>query len=381
MQTFRERGEIEARRAEDARLRLCFHNQELKKVPECFDLLSILEPYHTHFLADEKAFKPKTKSNSEEKRLLELVRYLFCKYRVGPQLTNVWLRAIPTPQRRRDNQGWGLQNRNQYKVATTIPDDPILWYLCVAQGGSLYKAHSKKYLTKMETHAPLNCSHELTFEQTLVYATAKTFAQSEGLALRLAHSKLHGLQFNDFLKTVIYFFAKNPPDSRDEVDDLVDYIIAKHRESEAWTLAGRTLESLRQKCKDWHFELRRIKVMGNFTWEGAPILDSTIQTGSSQQPMRWQFSQIRSSKLLAEEGNQMRHCVYGYKSQCINGHTSIWSLSRVEHGIPTRKVTIELSNSGDIVQARGLSNRTIRPEERHATQLWATDNGLRVMCR
>ena len=373
MVTFRERRESEVKRIEDARLRLCIHNKKLKTPPERLNLLSAVEPYRPYFIADEKAFKSKAKSSSEEKRLLELVRYLFCKYRVGSQLTKVWLRTLPNNLR-----GW-VKGQPQ-KTVSTIPDDPIRWCLCVAQGGSLYKAHSKNYLTKMETHVLLNCPHELTFEQTLVYATARTFAQSEGHALRLAHSKLSTLEFDEFLKTVIYFFAKNPPASLDEVNDLVDFIMSRHRESQTWSLAGRTLDSLRQKCKDWHFELRRVKVMGNFTWEGAPVPDCAIQTGSEQQPMRWQFTQIRSSKLLAEEGTKMRHCVYGYKQGCIRGATSIWSLTRVEHGLPERKVTIELSNSGDIVQARGLANRPMRPEERHAVQLWARENGLRLVC-
>lgn len=369
MPTFRELREMEEQRIRDVRARFYLHNQELKKPLERLDLLSLVEPYRPYFLADPAAFKSKLKSSSEERQLLELVRYLFCRYRVGPQLTKVWLRAISRP--------YAFNQR----ATTTIPDDPILWFICAAQGGSLYKAHSKKYLTKMETHVLLTCPHDsLSFEQTLVYAAAKTFAQSEGAALRIAHSKISTLSFDEFMKTVVYFFAKNLPKSLDETNDLVDYIMAKHRGSPAWTLAGRTLDSLRQKCKDWHFELRRIKVMGNFAWEGAPIPDSEIKTGSEQQPMRWQFTQIKTSKLLAEEGTAMRHCVFGYKQQCATGAVYIWSLSRVEHGVPSRKVTIELRNTGDIVQARGLANRPIRPEERHVIQLWARSHGLSLRC-
>lgn len=368
----RQRQELEARRIQEARQRLSLHNRAPKTIAQPIDLLSLVEPYRTYFLADARAFKSKTKSSSDEKRLLEMVRYLFCRYHVSPQLTRVWLHKIPDTTVR-----WGRQE----KIAATISEDPILWFICVAQGGSLYKAHSKQYLTKMETHILVNCPHELSFEQTLVFATAKTFASNEGSALRLAHSKLSTLQFNAFLKTVIYFFAKNPPNSLDEVNDLTDFIMARYQESRGtWSLAGRTLESLRQRCKDWHYELRRIKVMGNFNWEGAPLPDEMIQTGSEQQPLRWHFTQIKSSKLLAEEGTKMRHCVYGYRQRCISGDTYIWSMSREEYGVTTRKVTLELSNSGDIVQARGLANRAMRPEERHAVQLWAKGNHLRLLC-
>jgi hypothetical protein len=363
----RERQELEERRIQDAQLRIVQHNRTPKEVEisSTASLLFLLEPYRDYFIADEKSFKLKTKSSSDEKQLLELVRYLFCKYRVSSQFAKVWFRKIPSKGRQR----WGWEN------ATTFSEDPALWFICVAQGGSLYKAYSKKYLTKMETHTLITCPFDLTFEQTLVFAVAKTFALKEGSALRLAHSKLSTLRFTDFLKTVIYFFAKNPPQDLDEVNDLSDFIMARYRESnETWSLAGRTLESLRQKCRDWHFELRRIKVMGDSHWEGAPLPDAMIQTGSDQHPLRWTFTQIKSSKVLAAEGTAMRHCVYGYKSQCTRGDTSIWSLTLDGQ----RKVTIELSNSGDIVQARGLANRSMRPEERHAVQLWARSNHLFV---
>lgn len=353
---------------------LAQHNREGKSKTIKTDITAYIEPYQQHFLKDPKSFVPKSKSSNEEKRLLELVRYVFCKYRVGLPLTRVWLRKLPKPSQ----VGWRVRER-QPKFHTTIPDDPVDWFICVAQGGSLYKSYSKRYLTKMETHLFLNCPHDLSFEQILVWAAAKTFASNDGLALRLAHSKLNTLHFNPFLKTIIYFFAKNPPNSLEEINDLVDFIMYR-QESNTWTLAGRTLDSLRQKCKDWHFELRRIKVMGIHEWEGAPIPDSVIKTGSEQQPMVWRFTQIKTSKILAAEGTAMRHCVYGYRDSCIRGYTSIWSLCLDEHGNLSRKVTIELNNDGRIVQARGLANRLMRPEERHVVGLWARANGLDLRC-
>ena len=369
----RERKELEAQRLQEARQRLTLHNKASKVPPYAnpcvVDLKAILYPYRSYFLKDPELVQIKTKSNSLEKQLLELVRGCLCKYRVSPQFLNIWLRKISIPGR-----------FYQEEPRTTISGDPIRWFLCVAQGESLYKNYSKPYLTKPETHTLVTCPHDLTFEQTLVFAAAKTFTSRDGFALRLAHSKLSTLPFNAFLKTVIYFFAKNPPESLEEVNDLIDFIMSRHQISQTWSLAGRTLESIRQKCKDWHYELRRIKVMGNHQWEGAPIPDTVIQTGSESQPMKWHFTQIKSSKLLAEEGTKMRHCVYGYKNQCVNGQTYIWSLSREEHGLLHRRVTIELSNSGDIVQARGLANRTIRSEERYAVLLWARENGLNLKC-
>ena len=363
--------ERESLRVQQAELCLAAHNRREPK-RDAFNIFSVVEPYREYFISDREAFKIKTKSDNPEKQLMELVRNLFCKYRVGNNLSKIWLRKLPKtgPDRFFGNTG------HEY----IVPVDPIQWFFCAAQGGSLYKEHTKKYLTKMETHVLLTCPHDLTFDQTLIFAMAKTFAKRDGDALRLAHSKLHKIGFSDFMKTVIYFFAKNPAGSLEEVNDLVDYILSRHQAYEKWSLAGRTIDSIRQKCKDWHFELRRVKALGNYTWEGAPLPNTMIQTGSEAHPMCWHFIQLKTSKLLAEEGNKLRHCVYSYRDHCISGSTSIWSLALDDCGIISKKVTLELDNSGDIVQARGLANRTIRLEERNAINLWARSNGLRIAC-
>ena len=91
----------------------------------------------------------------------------------------------------------------------------------------------------------------------------------------------------------------------------------------------------------------------------------------------WSINQIKTTKELAKEGNRMRHCVLSYKNYCMNGSISIWSLSRQdEFNTIEPKVTIELSSSKLIMQARGLANRETRADEKRIIRLWAIKNDL-----
>ena len=376
MSKVKERHEAEAQRVRKYEDLFTAHNKKAKEVTPAAPLMDVLLPYKDYFINDGFNYEFKTKSQNRDKRLLELTRHVFAKYRVAPQLANVWTRKTDV----------NAPRFGQYRARSTIAEDFTLWYICVAQGGSLYKEHAKKYLTKKEVHTFLTCGHELSIEQSMVFATAMTFAPNEGTALRLARSKLSEQTFTDFLKTVIYFFAKNLPNSVDEVNDLTDFILARHREREEnrplFTMNGHTLDSLRKKCKDWHYELRRIKVMGTHSWAGAPLPDEIMETRSEHGTnVRWHFNQIKSSKALAAEGTHMRHCVYSYRDRCIRSEVYIWSLSREEYaGAISKKVTIELRNNGSIIQARGTANRIMKADERHVVNLWARKHDLQVNC-
>jgi hypothetical protein len=145
-------------------------------------------------------------------------------------------------------------------------------------------------------------------------------------------------------------------------------------------MAGNTVEVLQKRMQDWHYELRRIKVLGDSKWTGTYIPDdSFITKDSMDNEYTWTFTQILSSKVLAEEGNKMHHCVFSYKKSCVEGKISIWSLKKSDmFGIMKPKVTIELGNDGTIRQARGFANRSMKGEESHVVNMWVAKNGLHL---
>jgi hypothetical protein len=340
----------------------------LSLTPEIIN--NALAPYEAHFINPPDSFVYTKKSRDPQKQIRELTRYVFARYRVPTHLQNVWDKRFNTTRQMYPHQ-------QETELTRTI--NKIDWYICAAQGGSLYKEHTKAHLTKKETHTFLTCPHELTFEEALTYSIAMTFAEKEGVALRIAKSKLTSRGTSEFIKSVIYFFARNPADSITEIDDLYDFISASRGRNTNFTLAGFTLESLRKRTKDWHYALRREKVMGNSKWAPAPIEDAVYDDkDSAGNEFKWHMVQITTAKELAAEGTAQHHCVSSYRGACAAGKTYIFSLRREDNNGISRKATIELGNDGTIVQARGKANRSTKNDEHRIIQRWADDNGLRL---
>lgn len=379
---------LKARAAEanDLRFRESFAQLSVhaKATPPETPLTDEIVKYHADYVRDLSLFAPKTKSKSRQRQLIELVRFAFGRYPVPKLLEQAWRAAAPAL---RAGEGHHAR-RHQPALNLALRDnvneqrfDFCAWYICLATGKSFYKTIAKGLMTKMEAHLFVNCGHDLTLPQALYFAVARAQGAADGLALRIARSKLHEMPFEDFWRDAARFFAGegNAPESMKELSDLVDFLLAQRREHPGFHLfgGGHTRESLLRRMQDWHYALRRIKVMGDHQWSGHAIDDQSFEYKVEGKIWHWDFIQIKSSKALAAEGTAQRHCVYSYRDGCIRGDISIWSLSlRDPLGDRKRKVTIELRNNGYIAQKRGLANRGTRPEEEHAIQRWARANGL-----
>jgi hypothetical protein len=363
--------EVEERKLASVRARIAKQNQEQKKVKSKSGtpLINRISEYREYFVRDENLFVLKTKSSNRSKQTLELVRHVFQKYPVPSFMNYIWNNVDD------DKPVYGRQVPRYHEFE--------MWYICIATGGSLYKEYFKdKALSKKETHAFLNCKYDLTIPQALIYAICKSVGAKDGSALRVARSKLVEKKPTEFWKYVMRFFAHENNITIDQINDLVDYLNHKHVGNPTFTLAGsgQTVESLTKKMKDWHYDLRRMKVIGNATWDGLDVPDQTynrkFRTGKVQ---RWFFKQIKTAKDLQQEGNSQRHCVLSYKDRCIKGSVSIWSLSNEdEYGGTHRKLTIEVTEAGSIIQARGIANRSATAEELTLVDAWAKDHGFSV---
>lgn len=349
--------------------------------PEPVSLDGEIERFAAQFHRDPTGFEPKTKSSSLNKKLGLLVRHTFGPYPVPKVLHQAWeVREV-----RRDGPGRNLGGgRDLSQNVNNRHYDFREWYVSIACGKSFYKEYARYIMTKQEAHHFLNCAHDLTLPQAMFFAVGKASGARDGVSLRLARSKISEKLFDDFWKDCVRFFAQaeHHPASVEEMNDLVDYLVAKRQENPAFRIfgMGHTLASLLRKMKDWHHELRRIKIMGDSKWEGHAIDDQSFETKIDGKVFFWDFRQIKTARELAAEGTAMRHCVYGYRTGCASGNISIWSLAlrdpRTQES--RRKVTIELRNNGWIAQKRGLANRSTRPEEDHIINLWSRQNRLVV---
>jgi hypothetical protein len=322
--------------------------------------------YRGFFVRDVASFQLKTKSKDRNKQRLEFVRHVFHKYPVPTFMFEAW----ETPKRQ-PQPYWRQEAQERIIKGFATKDDYRLWYICIATGGSFYKEYGQVLFTKKECHTFLNCKHNLSIEQAVVYSIAYNECHNVGNSLRIAKSKIEDRAASPFWREVIRLFARLEPKSKEDVDDIVDYILYKRQENPEFTVIGKghTLDSLCHKVEEWHQDLRRLKAIGESEWDGIPVEDrGYTQKNRDGSTDFWRFTQIKSAKMLQQEGNAMRHCVLGYKSQCISGISSIWSLTF--NG--SRKLTIEVNRSGSIVQVRGLANRVARPDERNIVSKWAS---------
>jgi len=321
-------------------------------------------------------FKLKTRSSDRIKQRLEMVKHLFVKYPVPKILEQVWYK-----QENNRPYPYGGNNHNKKIIRTECHD----WYICAGTGGSLHKEYLKEFMTKKETHVFMACIKPLTINEAIYYATAICAGASDGIAFRIARSKLGKKpKDNVFWRDCARFFSTNIPESIEQLDDILDFLESKKNENRDFSIFGQgfTIKTLLERVKDWHYELRRIKEHSGYSWKGFDIPNGEyIRKDEKGNEVVWTITQILQGKALAEEGNKMHHCVYSYRAKCINNSCSIWSL-KVRPNTPwgyaeeKRVATIEVGSSYTIVQARGFANRSLKPHEANILSIWCRENGI-----
>jgi len=381
--------------------------------PAVVPLVQEFGGYLAHRIREAETFTPRTRSSDRGKQALEMARHLFGRFRVPRVLDQVWTaylddrdraagasaqRALPRRAPGAEAQPHPRHALRRPRIAGHAPSsaaNPNLattdfraWYVALATGQSLYKEHTKGFLTKKETFVFLAAPLQLDLCQALVYAVARCAGAQDGAAQRLARSKLATQPFYDpFWFDAIRFFAlpDHLPASIAQVNDLCDFAAARHREDANFRLLGssQSLAAILRRMEQWHRALARAQDLSGIQWAGVDLPDHTIEhkdPDHKDRTIQWTFHQITTGKELAAEGTAQRHCVFGYKTSCVSGRCSIWSLTRTDmFGDKVRHLTIELTSHGRIVQKRGLANRLPRSSEERVVAEWAArfnlDNG------
>jgi hypothetical protein len=311
------------------------------------------------------------KSRSDDRRFIDLVRFVFAKYPVPQHLEDLWLKPCTDD----------LVDRIApvgHNDADASRPDLRKWYIIVAQGGSLHREATHRWMSKLETHHFLNPPPGVTTVRAAFwYAYARGQTDDIRVARDVASTKLREYSAaSSFWKEVARFLARNPT-SVAEMNDLIDYLDLAKQTDERFSLKGRTLPALRRRMEEWHRELRKHQEIGGGAWPGRAIPNVEYEAGSEHKKAIWRFRQITTGNALFREGQEMRHCVAGYKHLCTSGVVSIWSLtSEFPIGRVNRGVTIEVRRDGSIVQCRGFANRLPYGNEVVMVKRWARDYGL-----
>jgi hypothetical protein len=328
-----------------------------------------IEAYRHFALRAPEAWHCRLRVRAPAKRFLDLVEFAFANYPAPVHLRRAWTDELHAGTALVD--GTLVADERAYRRY-----DFCEWYILVAQGRPLCEKLSPIGFSRREIHHFVNAPAEVVSSvRALWYAIAKAESSDTELALRVSRSKIAGFRADEsFWPEVARFFARNPTTIL-EMNDLIDFINARD-----YSLAGRTLASLRRGMQDWHAALRARALVYGRSWTGNPLPDARYEMLGENGPVIWHFRQIKTDDALFREGERMHHCVVSYHDQCLRGATSIWSLTcECPPGNHNRGLTIELTSAGEIVQCRGFANRAPYANELAIVALWAREHGVRLL--
>ena len=316
----------------------------------------------------------KPKSKNHRRMFGELTHHLFDLYGDVPIfMEGVWLRDDRPSRRFRD------------------------WYVHLGRGYNLRTAKLTIPLTKKMAHHFMQAPDDFTVEQALRWGQMRALGCSHAEIHAVAASRLgRSLADDDFWFTVLRFIADNPMLDPRQIGPIVDYLQNQRFENVEieiapgeWradpppqpglTMRGRTAATLLRQVDNWHRDLGRLRELPSGQYEKAAF-DGFIQDQKrGQKNVRWVIRQLRSSKDLQIESDELRHCVASYHWSCAKGHCTIWNLSISQSDRKAeRRQTIEVDRSGVIVQCRGLANRDPSAEEWSVVKTWARRENLQV---
>ena len=149
-----------------------------------------------------------------------------------------------------------------------------------------------------------------------------------------------------------------------------------------FSLAGRTLGSLRRHMRNWRREIEIPTSAPSFrfstrnrVWQPSGLSPLSVTDGG----VTWETVEILETAELQIEGSLMQHCVGGYTRRCVLERSSIWSLRRSVEDSSQRVVTIEVRPQGRrIVQAKAKRNTNPTEHSMSLIRRWAIENDLKM---
>jgi hypothetical protein len=287
--------------------------------------------------------------------LRALIDHLFVAYPVPEVLYRAW----PGPyQTARGNDKWRQ------------------WFLCFAQGGSLYKLGqlaqgwevSKRFAHQFAQHSGTESIHRAAIETELGLlgvshrAAELLFACEPYLIDVTAVWGDYDRRFLAHWRDTVRWIDRNI----DELDPgLVAYLlnwsyrqVRVHNREFSW--AGRTVDASIAHANTY------------FESQGRPYARWKKLDMDWASTDGWSVVELGDTTELTREGMALSHCVGGYGQVCKSGRSAIFSLRYQEKPM----VTIQLDPAtGQIQQALGNRNRACSEEEMGQIKAWLVEAG------
>ena len=257
--------------------------------------------------------------------------------------------------------------------------DEKQWFIEVLQGKSLRKlAGLPCTVSKKAAHIfmLLPCDTGLTVKQAFIYSALLAKNVREDFA-KLVAQRIYLYRHLDYWITTLSILFHKGLDTiplYEVIDYISDQVFEKKRNIEFKT---KKLSNLYSDIENWRYQLllkKNFQKQEVYTFNAAPIKEFTFEG----EDRVYRIVQIKNTKALYIEGQQMRHCVVTYNHLCADEICVIFSLRcsiNNEQAFPC--VTIEVRDH-TIVQKRGIRNRECTPQEDGIIQIWANENRLKI---
>jgi hypothetical protein len=303
-----------------------------------------------------------------------LAQHLICDYKVPAFLASSWYAADSTADNKRR------------------------WFVAHSRGASFRSLNLPIVMTRKMEHIFLASQDHLLIEHAMRKAELIALgASAEFITAIMATRLAADLRHSDFWRTVWTFLVANARDvAATQIGPMIDYIQAVrhdeitletldrtmgfHAPQPAFSMRGRTAQSMLRLMRDWH------KSLGGggaaFSWVSSPfepLLFDEPGRDASEGRKRWQITELTNSAQLRREGAALHHCVASYADRCYRGSASIWSLRFWQAAKVHHVLTIEVDpKKRAIVQARGRANRAASGKSLRILQDWAGRERLQM---
>jgi hypothetical protein len=309
-------------------------------------------------------------SSSWRLAVSSLAHHLVCNYKVPVFLASCWYGADAAGDKKRR------------------------WYVAHSRGASFRSLDLPIAMTRKMEHIFLASQDHLPIEQAMRRAEVLALGASAEFVKAILSTRLAAdLQNSEFWRSVWMFLIANAGDVEPtQIGPMIDYIQAVRHDRmrdgvvefgpplPAFSMKGRTVQSMLRLMRDWH---KSLGAGGSFlTWARSsyqPMLLEEPRQNDSDAPRRWQMMELTNSSQLRSEGTALHHCVASYADRCYRGSSSIWSL-RLWQGEKVRPVlTVEVDpRKFAVIQARGRANRAASGRSLRLLEDWAIRERLRI---
>lgn len=188
-------------------------------------------------------------------------------------------------------------------------------------------------------------------------------------------------RYEPFLKKLLEWNTVNILE-KSQQEKLMGFINHKLHEMNNFSVKGKTLNSLLGMSEEYYNnQLARRPYFNQMK------KDAIYEKWTASKYTEWNLFhneewhaifELTDAYELAQESDEMSHCVRDYTTDCMNKECSIWSLRRKTHRRHEWKslVTIEINRFGGIVQAKGRFNQHPKEEYMKLINDWMKKESL-----